>query len=56
MTCLAQGPELADSDLGLLSAVIEQQILVCSSVQHGFYLWAAEQILRLKILKGFVSL
>ena len=53
MTFLAQGPESADSDAGLLSAVIERQFLVCSSVQRGFNLRAADQILRLKVLKGF---
>jgi hypothetical protein len=53
MTCLAQSPESADSDIGLQSAVIERQILVCSSVQHGFNLVAADQILRLKDFKGF---
>jgi len=53
MTCLAQGPESADSDVGLLSAVTERQILVCSSVLHGFNLWAADQIFAIKDFKGF---
>ena len=47
-TCLAQSPESANIVVGLLSAVIERQILVCSSAQHGFNLLPAEQILRLK--------
>jgi hypothetical protein len=50
MTCIAQSHESADGDLGLLKAVIERQIIVCSSVQHGFNLRPADQILRLKIL------